>query len=87
MLFEFDPAKSEANERKHGIDFEAAKALWDDPYLLLAPARSTDEPRILAIGRIAGRCWSAIITHRGEAIRLKSVRRARAEEIERYESE
>ncbi len=87
MAFEFDPAKSEANRRKHGIDFEAAKALWDDSNFLVAPARSTDEPRFLVIGVIAGRHWSAVITHRGTAIRLISVRRARDEEIERYEGD
>ena len=27
--FEFDPAKSQVNKAKHGIDFEEAKALWD----------------------------------------------------------
>ena len=87
MTFEFDPRKSEANARKHGIDFETARALWDDPGLLIAPARSVDEPRFLAIGNIGGKLWSAIVTHRGGAIRLISVRRARAEEIERYEGD
>ena len=28
MDFEFDPAKSDANLRKHGIDFLVAQALW-----------------------------------------------------------
>ncbi len=28
MRFEFDPAKSAENRRKHGIDFEAAQELW-----------------------------------------------------------
>ena len=30
MAFEFDPDKSAANLAKHGIDFEAAQALWLD---------------------------------------------------------
>lgn len=34
--FEFDVNKSQANLTKHGIDFEAAQALWKDPYLLAA---------------------------------------------------
>jgi len=37
------------------------------------------------VGLIAGRHWSAVITYRGEAIRLISVRRARAEEVALYE--
>ena len=30
MDFEFDPAKSAANLKKHGIDFIGAQALWSD---------------------------------------------------------
>lgn len=86
MRFEFDPAKSAGNKRKHGIDFREAQALWDDPNLLEAPARQMDEPRFLAIGRIGGKHWSAIFTYRAEAVRIVSVRRARSSEIEHYES-
>ena len=85
MEFEFDAEKSTANETKHGIDFDDAQALWDDPWLLEAPARTDDEPRFMVIGRIAGRHWSAVCTRRGDRIRIISVRRARKEEIERYE--
>jgi hypothetical protein len=84
--FEFDPAKSDTNRRKHGIDFVDAQILWIDPDLLEIDARSTDEPRRLVIGRILGRHWSAIITHRGDRIRIISVRRARPAEIALYES-
>jgi hypothetical protein len=31
MDFEFDPAKSAANLKKHGVDFLGAQALWSDP--------------------------------------------------------
>ena len=85
MAFEFDPDKSAVNEAKHGIGFDDAQALWDDPWLLEAPARTADEPRFMAIGRIEGRYRSAICTRRGDRIRLISVRRARKEEVERYE--
>lgn len=44
MDFEVDPAKNEANRRKHGIDFDEAYALWDDPEPLEVPARTTDGP-------------------------------------------
>ena len=40
MDFEFDPAKSAANLKKHGIDFVGAQALWSDPHRLEIPARS-----------------------------------------------
>jgi uncharacterized DUF497 family protein len=51
------------------------------------PARTTDEPRWLLIGTIDEKHWSAIITRRGDNIRLISVRRSRDEEVEIYESE
>jgi uncharacterized DUF497 family protein len=85
MIFEFDPAKSDLNREKHGIDFVEAQGLWRDPFLLEAPARVTDEPRTLVIGRIGARHWAAIITERSGKIRIISVRRARKEEVARYE--
>ena len=86
MDFEFDPNKSAANKDKHGIDFNEAQALWADLRLLVAPARTVDEPRFIAIGRIGARHWSAVCTPRAGRIRIISVRRARREEVERYES-
>jgi len=86
MDIEFDPIKSETNKTKHGIDFIDAQALWNDPDLLEIPAKTTDEPRFLVIGKIGEKHWSGIITYRDENIRIISVRRARNEEIELYES-
>jgi len=85
-VFEFDPHKSEANWKKHGIDFVEAQALWNDPNLMEVPARTTDEPRYLVVGKIGEKHWSGIITFRGDRIRIISVRRSRAEEVELYES-
>jgi uncharacterized DUF497 family protein len=84
MGFEFDPAKSAANLKKHGIDFIDAQALWRDPDRLEVPARSLDEPRTQVIGRIGDLVWSAFITRRGDRIRIISVRRARHEEKAAY---
>ncbi len=84
--FEFDPRKSKSNLKKHGIDFVQAQMLWLDPDLLEIPAKTVDESRFLVIGRIGEKHWSAVITYRGEDIRIISVRRSRDEEIELYES-
>lgn len=85
MRFDYDAEKSFSNKQKHGIDFQESQLLWDDPNLLLAEARSSDEPRFLAIGLIHGKHWSAIYTVRENAIRLISVRRSRKEEVKQYE--
>ena len=84
--FDFDPAKSETNRQKHGIDFVQAQGLWNDPMLLEIPAKTEDEPRFLVIGVIDGKHWSAVITYRGVNVRVISVRRARKEEVTLYES-
>jgi hypothetical protein len=83
--FEFDGEKSRANKLKHGVDFQQAQALWDDPDLIEIPARTADEPRFLVVGRIGGKHWSAIITYRQQRIRIISMRRSRQEEIDLYE--
>ena len=86
MEFTFDPQKSDANARKHGIDFVDAQLLWLDDMLIEVPARTADEPRWLVVGRIAGKHWSAVVTYRDEHVRLISVRRSRPEEIRLYET-
>jgi hypothetical protein len=86
MFFEFDPKKSDTNKLKHGIDFPEAQELWNDPDLLEIPAKTADEPRFLVIGKIGEKHWTGIIIYRNDNIRIISVRRARNEEIELYES-
>jgi uncharacterized DUF497 family protein len=86
MPFEYDSKKSQSNHEKHGIDFEKAQAIWDDADYLEIPVKTLDELRWLVIGKIGGKCWSAVITYRADNIRIISVRRSREEEIELYES-
>ena len=87
MKFEFDINKSVLNRQKHGIDFEEAQKLWDDPYAFEIPSsQSEDEERFLVFGKIASKNYTAIITYRNENIRIISVRRSRDKEIEFYES-
>jgi uncharacterized protein len=85
MEFEFDAEKSKINKQKHGIDFYEAQTLWDDPDLIEIPVKTSDEPRLLVIGKISGKHWSVVITYRGEKIRIISVRRSREEEVDIYE--
>ena len=86
MNFEFNPDKSRINQEKHGISFQQAQLLWDDPDYIEIPLKMSDEAQFLVIGQIEGKIWSGIITYRGESIRLISVRRSRKEERALYES-
>jgi uncharacterized protein len=84
MDFEFDPAKSEKNLSKHGIDFIQAQKLWQDEARLVITARSLDEPREAIIARIGRNCWTGIYTIRDHKIRIISVRKSRDEEKQSY---
>ncbi|MEH2395675.1 MAG: BrnT family toxin [Nostoc sp.] len=86
MEFEFYFHKSAINKTKHGIDFIETQKFWIDANFIEIPARTTDEPRFLVIGKIAEKYWSAVITYRGDKIRIISVRRSRSEEVNIYES-
>ena len=51
--FEWDENKSKANREKHGISFETAKLVFDDPYCLLVLDRiEAGEERWHAVGMI-----------------------------------
>ena len=82
--FEYDPAKSEANLEKHGIDFKDVQELWDEDLV----TRRTDrngEVRYLAVGRMTGTHWSVLYTLRGETVRIISARRATSIERSAYD--
>ena len=86
MGFEFDPKKSEKNKEKHGIDFEEAQQLWDDPDRVEFPARSDDEDRYAVIAELNRKLWVVFYTPRENKIRIIPVRRARTNERTLYES-
>lgn len=84
MEFEYDPAKSQSNKEKHGIDFEEAKVLWLDEDRVEFPAKSDTEERHAIIAKRADKIWVAFFTMRELAIRIISVRRAREKEEATY---
>ncbi len=84
--FQYDPKKSRSNHKKHGINFEQAQVLWDDPNLVTITARSEDETRSLIIARVNEQHYSAVVTDREDEIRIISLRRSRTAEVELYES-
>jgi uncharacterized DUF497 family protein len=84
MEFEFDPAKSEANRIKHGIDFVKAQALWKDLYAVQIEAKSETKTRFALTARLEGKVWSVFFTERGSKIRIISARRSRPNEEDLY---
>jgi uncharacterized DUF497 family protein len=84
--FEYDPAKSASNKEKHGIDFEEAKALWNDDNKFSVPSMYRAEARALTVAKHDGRIYVAVTTMRNNRIRIISVRRAREFEVMMYET-
>lgn len=88
FLFEWDEAKAETNISRHGVSFDEAKTIFNDPYLLTFDDRyhSDHEQRYLSLGiSSAGRLLLAVHTDRGEAIRLISSRTVTPKERRTYE--
>ncbi len=86
-MFEYDPDKSVANFAKHGIDFEAAKALWSDDRRIELETRYFSEERLIIVGMIEDKHWAVVITLREAIIRIISARRARISEARAYDSQ
>ncbi len=86
MKFEYDEPKNRVNIEKHGIDFMTAQEIWHDEMMLEIVLDFPEEQRIMCIGKITKKYWTAIITYRAEYIRIISVRRSRKKEILRYEN-
>lgn len=76
LQFEYDSAKSASNKVKHGVDFEQAKAIWQDPSRAVLTSKHEGEPRKLTVAQLNGKMYTAITTMRGDSIRIISVRRS-----------
>ena len=85
MDFEWDEAKSSANNIKHGIDFETAKSIFLDENRVEIIAPYPIEERFIIIGKLNGKLWTVIFTTRGDFIRIISARRSRKKEVKLYE--
>ena len=85
MEFQWDEKKNRANKAKHGIDFNTATELWNDPDRIEVQTKFPRENRNALIGKIGDKLWTAIFTRREGASRIISVRRARKKETNLYE--
>ncbi len=83
--FEWDDAKRRSTIRKHGIDFEDAKLIFDGGPVLHAPSSQKGEERWIAVGSLEGLIISVIYTFRDGKIRLITARRANRREREHYD--
>ena len=88
MLLEFDEAKSARNLEQRGIGFERFADLEVDSAVSSEDARKDyGERRLRVLGFIDGLLHTAVITPRGERIRVISLRRANRREERTYAQE
>lgn len=89
MRSEWDPAKAQANLRKHGIRFaDAVTALEDDLALTVGDLHLAGEERWITLGMDGlGRLLVVVFTWRADIIRIISARRATPLEHRQYEED
>ena len=91
LRFEWDPRKSAANRRKHGVSFEEAETVFADEHALLLddPDHSEAEDRLILLG-LSARFRVLVVVHcyrEGEdTIRIISARRAIKSERTQYDA-
>lgn len=95
LLFDWDPVKARSNAAKHGVTFDEAMGVLDDPLALSVPDRTapTGEERWITIG-LAGAAGLVLIVHTymdldadTAAVRIVSARRPTRKERSQYENE
>lgn len=90
MRFEWDPAKAESNASKHGVTFDEATTVFDDPYarVIEDPDHSLHEERFIILG-MSMHARELVVSHclrgmGGDTIRIISARRATRRESAQY---
>ncbi len=90
VTIEWDPAKARANRRKHGVTFEEAATVFNDPLssTIPDPMHSESEERFVIVGQsIQQRLLIVVHSDRGDHIRIISARLANPHERKTYEEE
>lgn len=90
MEFEWDTEKAKSNLSKHGISFEEAKTVFEDPFYVdfYDPDHSESENRYIIIGESSkNRILLVSYTERKNKIRIISSRQVTKQERRTYEEE
>jgi uncharacterized DUF497 family protein len=71
-LFDWDPAKDDENQRKHGVAFRKAQLAFLDPRRVIADdlAHSMGERRFYRFGRVVNRVMTVRFTVRDSTVRI-----------------
>ena len=86
---EWDPVKDRANRARHGVSFDEAASVFNDPLELKVPdpEHSLSEDRFYSIGRSeGGKLLVVVYTERNGKIQIISARRPTKTERRGYEN-
>lgn len=85
MEFEWDTRKNKSNAEKHGISFDEAVFIFDNPVFTMSLIRS-GEKREISIGTIDGKSIVVLVVHteRNKKCRIISARPAKKKERRIY---
>lgn len=88
MRVEWDEDKNDANIRKHRVDFETARAVFEDPFRTDTCDDREDygEERWISTGYAGLRLLTVVYVERGGVLRLISAWKSTREERHAYES-
>jgi len=86
LKFEWDEKKNIINQKKHGISFEEAVAVFNDPmrYEMYDGIHSLIEKRWIIIGLAGLKMLKVIFTERNDIIRIISARKADKNDEKEY---
>jgi uncharacterized protein len=85
MAITFDPEKNARNIAERGLAFERVAELdWDTALIVVDDRRDYGEVRLRVIARLGARLHAAVVTPRGEDLRVISLRRASRREARLY---
>lgn len=88
MAFEWHPVKAASNLKNHGVSFDEAATVFDDPFAEFLPdlRHSVNEDRYICLGTSsAGRLLAVSFTERGDDVRIISAREMEPKERRSYE--
>jgi uncharacterized DUF497 family protein len=85
MAITFDAEKNARNIVERGLSFERVGELeWETAVIVEDTRRDYGEPRLRVMARLDGRLHAAVVTPRGEDLRVISFRRASRREVRLY---
>lgn len=88
-MFAWDEAKRESNLNKHGLDFNDAHLVYDNPDKCTYDTSRKGERRLMdiALAVVKGKLLTLIYSERGDDVRVISFRPASREERKQYEQD